>query len=508
MGSKRRKKAKIFKKSKGKQAAKREARRNALVEGMQRGWDTLAGFMKRNRDQFLKSCNRCQRLWQARHRRNVDIAKDPGEGCSHWPGQIKLPEKEMTRKKARKTNIERHWDRLAGFLKKKKNQIVTAVSRRQPDIPTVQKTPDESITMPTNHHSTIPLTVETFTFHSLLGTGGFGKVMLATDAISKERVAVKIIKKRELIKASKTRGKLKNEDILSECRVLQLARECKFLTNGNAVLHTTSYLYCVMELGGGGDLFRFMKENVTLNLPTIKFIAAELVCGMQFMHSRGIIHRDLKLMNVLLTTDGHVKITDFGLALLNAYGETKSRTLVGTPGYMAPEIITRRSYSAAGDWFAFGVMLYKLILQKHPFPGNAAVKRRKILQEEPTYSGLTDPVTKDFLSKLLCKYRSARLGEKGKVREHRFFYSVIWENIETGKTASPVKPHRCSNDTDEKQQIPVSYSEAFKEPIPATDQSLFEDIQFVCPKWGETYHNVPMEPDTISSVDGNLHNQK
>ncbi|XP_063794582.1 protein kinase C delta type-like [Pseudophryne corroboree] len=458
MGTTRRKKAKEKRRYKGKQvkrsrklskrakkqAAKRKVRRNALVARIQKGWGRFSAFLKKKKDQFLHLCSRFPRFW---HRRNMDIAQDPGEGCSHWADR--------------------------------------------PDIRPGQQIAQESCTMTTSNNSTAtaPLTVETFTFHSLLGKGGFGKVMLATDAIRNERVAVKILKKRALLQAIKRRPLIKHEDILVESRVLQLANESNFLIHGNAAFHTENYLYCVMELADGGNLFHFYDENF-LELTTITFIAAELVCGLQFMHSRGIIHRDLKLGNVLLTSDGHVKIADFGLSLLNTYGKTDAKVLGGTPAYMAPEILTQQSYSAAVDWFAFGVMIYKLTLREFPFPGeNRAEITKKILTQEPPNLWLTDDVTEDFISKLLCKNQFRRLGVKGNVRKHRFFSSINWKMIETGKATSPVKPDKTSMYTGQKQQIHAPNSEAFKEPIAAMDQSVFDNIQFVCPKWSETYHN-------------------
>ncbi|XP_063797793.1 protein kinase C delta type-like [Pseudophryne corroboree] len=432
-----------------KQAAKRKVRKNALAERIQKGWVRFSGFLKKKKDQFLHLCSRFPRFW---HRRNMNIAQDPAEGCNH------------------------------------------------PDIRPGKQIAQESGTMPTSHNSkaTAPLTVETFTFHSLLGKGGFGKVMLATDAIRNERVAVKILKKRALLQALKKGPLIKHEDILVESRVLQLANESSFLIHGNAAFHTENYLYCVMELADGGDLFHFYDENF-LEPTTITFIAAELVCGLQFMHSRGIIHRDLKLGNVLLTTDGHVKITDFGLSLLNTRGKTNATVLGGTPAYMAPEILTQKSYSAAVDWFAFGVMIHLLALREYPFPGeNHAEIMKNILTQEPPNLWLTDDVTGDFISKLLCKNQSRRLGVKGNVRKHSFFSSINWKMIETGKATSPVKPDKTSMYTGKKHQIPVPDSEAFKEPIALTDQSIFDNIQFVCPKWGETYHNVPMEVDPVS----------
>ncbi|XP_063791645.1 protein kinase C delta type-like [Pseudophryne corroboree] len=442
-----------------KQAAKRKVRRNALFARIQKGWVRFSGFLKKKKDQLLHLCSRFPRFW---HRGNMDIVQDPGEGCSHWAGQLNI----------------------------------------RPG----QQIAQESRTLPTSRKckATVPLTVEKFTFHSLLGKGGFGKVMLATDAIRNERVAVKILKKRALLKSIKKRPSIDPQDILVESQVLQLANESNFLIHGNAAFHTENYLYCVMELADGGDLAHFWDENL-LDLTTLKFIAAELVCGLQFMHSRGIIHRDLKLGNVLLTKEGHVKITDFGLSLLNAYGETNATVLGGTPGYMAPEIITRQSYNAAVDWFAFGVMLYLLALRKYPFTGeNRAEIFLNILTQIPTYSGLDDRVTEDFISKLLIKNQSCRYGVNGNVRKHRFFSSINWKKIETGKAASPVKPHKNSMDADEKQQIPAPNSEALKKPIAAKNQSIFNNIQFVGPKWSETYHNVPMEEDPISPEDYGL----
>ncbi|XP_063803619.1 protein kinase C delta type-like [Pseudophryne corroboree] len=455
----------------GKQAgrnnsAARKVRR--FVARLQRGWNTLAAFLEKKQDQFIKACNRCPRFGRMR---NADITEDPGEGCSHMAGPISRSANKITRKGSR-----RNWDRIAAFLKNKKNKIITAFRRGRPGAtPTSQQSTD-----------TAPLTVDKFTFHSILGEGGYGKVLLATDALRRERVAIKILKKTALIE---------DEGSLVEFRVLQLAHQSNFLTHGYAAFQTHRYLYCVMELASGGDLLDFF-ETSEMDLPTITFIAAELVCGLQFMHSKGIIHRDIKMENVLLTADGHVKITDFGLALMNVYGVIDNAGICGTPGYFAPEMITRQPYSAGVDWFAFGVILYMLATGSDPFPGESVSEiAAMIITEEPSYEGLTG-VTKDFLSNLLCKDQFLRLGVNGDVREHPFFSSINWEEVESGKTASPLTVLKNAMDLD-KQNIPVPHSEIFRQPIPAMDQGLFDNIQFVCPVWRETYHNVPMQSDLI-----------
>ncbi|XP_063800262.1 protein kinase C delta type-like [Pseudophryne corroboree] len=395
-----------------------------------------------------------ERFWRVKDRRNADITEDPGEGCSHWAGPNTLSAKKITRKGSR-----RNWDRIVAFLKNKKNQFITAFRRGRPGAThTSQQNTD-----------TAPLTVDKLIFHSILGEGGYGKVLLATDALRRERVAIKILKKTALIE---------NEGSLVEFRVLQLTHQSNFLTHGYAAFQTHRYLYCVMELASGGDLFKFFFETSEMDLPTITFIAAELVCGLQFMHSKGIIHRDIKMENVLLTADGHLKITDFGLALMNVYGVTDNAGCCGTPGYTAPEIITCQPYSAAVDWFAFGVILYMLATGSEPFPGESVSDiAAMIIAEEPSYEGLTDGVTKDFLSNLLRKDQFLRLGVNGNVREHPFFSSINWEEVESGKTASPLTVLKNAMDLD-KQNIPVPHSDIFRQPIPAMDQGLFDNIQF------------------------------
>ncbi|XP_040271792.1 protein kinase C delta type-like [Bufo bufo] len=91
------------------------------------------------------------------------------------------------------------------------------------------------------------------------------------------------------------------------------------------------------------------------------FYAAELVCGIQFLHSKGIIHRDLKPENILVAETGHIKITDFGLALDNMLGDRTATEYAGTKGYVAPEMLAKEEYGVGVDWYSFGVILNEII---------------------------------------------------------------------------------------------------------------------------------------------------
>ncbi|XP_073446029.1 putative serine/threonine-protein kinase PRKY [Dendrobates tinctorius] len=93
-----------------------------------------------------------------------------------------------------------------------------------------------------------------------------------------------------------------------------------------------------MEYLSGGELTAFINSRAPLDVCTTRFLAAEILSGIEFLHSRGIIHRDLKPGNILLDGDGHAKIADFGLAAMNVFGSQKIRGFHGTRHYMAPEV--------------------------------------------------------------------------------------------------------------------------------------------------------------------------
>ncbi|CAN2391467.1 positive regulation of sphingomyelin catabolic process, partial [Pristimantis euphronides] len=123
-----------------------------------------------------------------------------------------------------------------------------------------------------------------------------------------------------------------------------------------------------MELVYRGNLNRFLVEkNERLDLPTAKFITAEIICGLQFLHKNGIIHRDLKPSNILLTSEGHIKLADFGLSITNVFDKTKDRCTEATPLFTAPEMFTSREYGPTVDFFALGVTLYLMMTEIYPF---------------------------------------------------------------------------------------------------------------------------------------------
>ncbi|XP_075715996.1 uncharacterized protein LOC142750903 [Rhinoderma darwinii] len=322
--------------------------------------------------------------------------------------------------------------------------------------------------------ATVALSLKTFTFHTLLAKGGFGKVLVATDVIRKEHVAIKVVNKKIHTEYGYN---------LAEREILHLSHENHYLVHGLAAFQTESYVYYVMELATRGDLNDFIEMNLRLDFPTSRFITAEVVCGLQFLHKKGIIHRDLKPKNILLTREGHIKLADFGISIMNAYERTAER-FRGTPGYAAPEMVKCLEHGREVDFFALGVTLYKMSSGRHPFYGTTKeLINYAVTTKTPSYPEFLTPETVQILKGLLNKNNHRRLGVKGNIRKHKFFSAVNWNDVEN-RTAVP-------------PQILVSVPEYLnvtstlrykEEPYSIKSQKLFEDFSFVCPAWSENYH--------------------
>ncbi|OCT96858.1 hypothetical protein XELAEV_18009074mg [Xenopus laevis] len=174
--------------------------------------------------------------------------------------------------------------------------------------------------------------------------------MLATFA--NRKLAVTIIKKSP---------ECNYNSIRIEASVLMMPHLNPFLCQGYSTFETQRHIFMVMDYLNGGSLARHLEFYRSLEPETVLFHSAEIVCGLEFLHSCGIVHRntlcflcygDLKPDNILLDQDGHVKISGFGLAVPNMFGNKTIGGRAGTMGYMAPEVLQRKRYNAAVYWWA------------------------------------------------------------------------------------------------------------------------------------------------------------
>uniref|UniRef100_A0A8C6NM99 Protein kinase C n=1 Tax=Nothobranchius furzeri TaxID=105023 RepID=A0A8C6NM99_NOTFU len=278
-------------------------------------------------------------------------------------------------------------------------------------------------------------TIEDFTLHKMLGKGSFGKVFLAELKRSGQFFAVKALKKDVV---------LMDDDVectMVERRVLSLAWENPFLTHLYCTFQTKENLFFVMEYLNGGDLMFHIQNCHKFDLHRATFYAAEIICGLQYLHSKGIIYRDLKLDNVLLDSDGHIKIADFGMCKENMQDESRTSTFCGTPDYIAPEILLGQKYNSSVDWWSFGVLLYEMLTGQSPFHGcDEEELFQSIRTDNPVYPSWLTKAAKDILVKLFVREPEERLGVKGNIRHHGFFSSVDWKAVEQRQVAPPFKP--------------------------------------------------------------------
>ncbi|XP_072275290.1 protein kinase C delta type-like [Pyxicephalus adspersus] len=323
---------------------------------------------------------------------------------------------------------------------------------------------------------TVALSAQKFNFHGILGKGAFGKVMVATDRMQRKQVAIKIIKKRKM------RDSI-YRTLMAEHNIIQLANQCPFLIHGYAAFQTHNYIYYIMELARGGTLRRLIRyPEPKIKSKEVRFIAAELVCGVQFLHSKDIIHGDLKPENILLTDDGHAKISDFGVSIENASTVMK-KGRIGTPRYAAPEVWKGEEYDQGIDWFSVGVLLFEMFNRIGPRIG-------------PSFEGLSRNKA-NILKKLLRHGPARRLGVRGNIRKHRFFKGINWEKLESGKMPSPLTISTNVLDYQLTIKNKVPNKEANKTPLDQLQQQAYKDIGFICPAWAARYHILPMQPDFL-----------
>lgn len=325
--------------------------------------------------------------------------------------------------------------------------------------------------------------LDDFHFIAVLGKGNFGKVMLAEEKSTKSLYAIKILKKEFILQNDEL------ESTKSEKRVFVAINRARhpFLVGLHSCFQTETRIYFVMEYVNGGDLMLHIQRQ-QFSEKQAKFYACEVLLALEFFHRHQIIYRDLKLDNILLTAEGHVKLADYGLCKENmGYGAT-TNTFCGTPEFMAPEILLEQDYDRAVDWWAFGVLIYEMLLGQSPFKGSDEDEIfEAIIEDEVLYPVNMNKDAVSIIQDLLTKNPKKRLGSSPSdaepIKAHPFFSGHNWNDILRKRVPPPFVPaigHEkdVSNFDDEfTRELPVLTP--IQNQLLETDQAEFKDFNYV-----------------------------
>ncbi|KAJ7418594.1 cAMP-dependent protein kinase catalytic subunit PRKX [Willisornis vidua] len=336
-------------------------------------------------------------------------------------------------------------------------------------------------------------------------TGTFGRVHLVKEKMGKRYFALKVMSIPDVIRLKQEQHVHNEKSVLKEVNhpflirfvFLQTAnKDTMNIINSQLVMlvtvigkkfhkskrfwtnHDERFLYMLMEYVPGGELFSYLRNMGRFNNSTGLFYSTEIICAIEYLHSKEIVYRDLKPENILLDKEGHIKLTDFGFAKKLV---DRTWTLCGTPEYLAPEVIQSKGHGRAVDWWALGILIFEMLSGFPPFfDDNPFGIYQKILAGKIDFPRHLDLYVKDLIKKLLVVDRTRRLGNMKNgaddVKRHRWFRSIDWDAVPQRRLKPPIVP-KVSNDGD------TSNFEAYPEddwnktpPVPPKDLEIFKNF--------------------------------
>ncbi|KIY44755.1 kinase-like protein [Fistulina hepatica ATCC 64428] len=278
--------------------------------------------------------------------------------------------------------------------------------------------------------------VSDFAIVRTLGQGSFGRVHLVQSRYNSHYYAMKVLRKSYITKKDQVAHTNSERFMLSSLNH-------SFIIRLWASFQDAEYLYMILDFAAGGDLFQLLRRSGKFPEKVVKFYSAEVALALNFMHSCNVIYRDLKLENILIGGDGHIKVADFGFAKV---ADERAWTLCGTPDYIAPEVIRGERYNQSIDWYALGVLIYEMMVGTPPFwaPDVNALYERIMYGTSIVAwpENVFDVV--DLILQLMHNDPTRRLGNllhgAGDLFQHPFYAEVDWARLLAKEITPPYQP--------------------------------------------------------------------
>ena len=344
-----------------------------------------------------------------------------------------------------------------------------------------QKGKKESGMIFCKHKDLKKVTLNDFKLLKVLGRGTFGKVVLVQYKLTKKYYAMKIMKKDVILESGQVTNTLLEKNILQNLNY-------QFLVGMDFCFQTQERIYFVMNFIRGGELFKHLLNCKFFPEEKAKFYSAIIGLALEYLHTHGIVYRDIKPDNILIDEDGYLKLADFGMAKM-LKDQEKAFSLCGTPEYFSPEIITREGHNKAADWWSYGILLYEMLFGIPPFYSKNTEKMFDLITKAelkfPKKINVSEDA-KDLIKKLLIKNQDLRLGSEGgfeTIKKHSFFKGFDFKALEEKKLEAPFIPVlRGSMDLSNFDSKYTSEDIAISESSPNTlefiknNQEQFEDF--------------------------------
>jgi serine/threonine-protein kinase len=232
-----------------------------------------------------------------------------------------------------------------------------------------------------------PAIIGKYRVDGILGQGGMGTVYRAYDSAIDRQVAIKTITKSALDPVNLQYALMRFRHEAKAVGRLTHPRIAAIYDYGE----DADIAYIVMELVNGRSLFQHMQEQAHFSLKEIGEFMRQLLDGLGYAHSQGVIHRDIKPSNLLINDDGRIKISDFGIARIDSSTLTQVGEIMGSPGYMAPEQFLGTDIDAASDIYSVGIIAYELLVGRRPFSGSNPEIMRAVLNDRPPNPSAVNP---------------------------------------------------------------------------------------------------------------------
>ncbi|CAM9546695.1 unnamed protein product [Bubo scandiacus] len=293
--------------------------------------------------------------------------------------------------------------------------------------------------------------VKDFEVKSVVGCGHFADVKVVREKVTGDVYAMKVMSKESLLAQEHVSFFEEERSILSQS-------SSPWIPQLQYAFQDKKNLYLVMEYQPGGDLLSLLNRyEDQLDESMVQFYLAELVLAIHSVHQMGYVHRDIKPENVLIDRTGHIKLVDFGSAARMTINKMVNAKLpVGTPDYMAPEMLTglngdgKASYGPECDWWSLGVIAYEMIYGRSPFTEGTSAKTFNNIMNFQRFLKFPEDVKVsseflDLIQSLLCGQKE-RLGYEG-LCCHPFFSKIDWNNIRNCNSSPFVPTLKSDDDT-------------------------------------------------------------